>query len=43
VLAAVESLLVLKANSYVVKKAARRLRNRLEQLFDDNKKVEKEG
>jgi hypothetical protein len=42
VLAAIESLLVLKANSYVVKKVARRLRNQLERLSNNNKKVKKE-
>jgi hypothetical protein len=43
VLATIGSSLVLKANSYVVKKAARRLRNRPKQPSNDNKKVKKEG
>jgi hypothetical protein len=43
VLAAVESPPVLKANSHVVEKAARRLRNRPERPSDDNKKVKEEG
>jgi hypothetical protein len=43
VLVAVGSLLVLEANSYVVKKAARQLRNRPKRPSDDNKKVKEEG
>jgi hypothetical protein len=43
VLAAVGSPLVLKANSHVVEKAARRLRDWPERPSDDNKKVEEEG
>jgi hypothetical protein len=43
VLTAVESPLVLKANSYVIKKAARRLRDWLERPSDDDEKVEEEG
>ena len=35
--------LVLKANGYVVKKAARRLRDQPERPSDDDKKVEEEG
>jgi hypothetical protein len=41
-LTTVESPLVLKANSYIVKKAARRLRNQLERLSNNNKKVKEE-
>ena len=38
----IESLLVLKANSYVVKKAARRLRNWPKRPSNNNKKVKEE-
>jgi hypothetical protein len=43
VLAAIGSPLVLKANSYVVEKAARRLRDWPERPSDDDEKVEEEG
>ena len=42
-LVAVGSPLVLEANSYVVEKAARRLRDRPERPSDDDEKVEEEG
>ena len=43
ILITIGSLLVLKANSYIVKKAARRLRNWPEWLSNNNKKVKEEG
>jgi hypothetical protein len=43
VLVAVGSLLVSKANSHVVEKAARRLRDRPERPSNDDEKVEEEG
>ena len=42
-LVAVGSLLVLKANSYVIEKAARQLRNQPKRPSDNNKKVKEEG
>lgn len=43
VFVAVGSPLVLKTNSYIVEKAARRLRDRPERPSDDDEKVEEEG